>query len=45
VRETLVVCDTAYILNNGTVIESGSPQKIASSGIARKIYLGDEFKL
>jgi lipopolysaccharide export system ATP-binding protein len=45
VRETLVVCDKAYILNNGTVIESGSPQKIASSDIARKIYLGDEFKL
>ncbi len=45
VRETLVVCDKAYILNNGTVIESGSPQQIAASGIARKIYLGDEFKL
>ena len=45
VRETLEVCDEAYILNNGEIIESGSPQKIASSKIARRIYLGDEFKL
>lgn len=45
VRETLEVCDKAYILNNGEIIESGSPQKIASSKIARRIYLGDEFKL
>jgi len=45
VRETLEVCDKAYILNNGEVIESGPPEKIASSEIARRIYLGDEFKL
>jgi lipopolysaccharide export system ATP-binding protein len=45
VRETLEVCDKAYILSDGTVIEYGSPQKIASSEIARRIYLGDEFKL
>jgi len=45
VRETLGVCDKAYILNNGTVIESGSPEKIASSPTAREIYLGSEFKL
>jgi len=45
VRETLEVCDKAYILNDGKIIESGSPQKIASSKIARRIYLGDEFKL
>ncbi len=45
VRETLGVCDTAYILNNGKVIESGPPEKIASSKIARRIYLGDKFKL
>ena len=45
VRETLEVCDKAYILNNGKIIESGSPQKIASSETARRIYLGDEFKL
>jgi len=45
VRETLEVCDKAYILSDGIVIEFGSPQKIASSEIARRIYLGDEFKL
>lgn len=45
VRETLGVCDEAFIMNNGAVIEEGSPAKIASSEIARKIYLGEEFKL
>lgn len=45
VRETLEVCDKAYILNNGKVIESGPPAKIASSETARRIYLGNEFKL
>ena len=45
VRETLEVCDKAYILNEGKIIESGSPQKIASSQTARRVYLGDEFKL
>ncbi len=45
VRETLQACGEAYILNEGQVIESGRPEKIASSEIARRIYLGDEFKL
>ena len=45
VRETLGVCHRAYIMNNGRVIESGSPEEIAASETARKIYLGDEFKL
>ncbi|MBW2010528.1 MAG: LPS export ABC transporter ATP-binding protein, partial [Deltaproteobacteria bacterium] len=45
VRETLGVCDKSYILNEGKIIESGSPAKIASSKIARRIYLGDKFKL
>lgn len=45
VRETLKVCDTAYILSDGVVIESGPPQTIANSEIARRIYLGDEFSL
>jgi lipopolysaccharide export system ATP-binding protein len=45
VRETLEVCDKAYILNNGKIIESGPPAKIASSETARRIYLGNEFKL
>ncbi len=45
VRETLEVCDTAYILNDGKILESGPPEKIVSSKTARRIYLGDEFKL
>jgi len=45
VRETLGVCDSAYILSDGRVIESGPPEKIAASEIARRIYLGDEFRL
>jgi len=45
VRETLGACDMAYILNEGKVIEFGSPEKITSSETARRIYLGDEFTL
>ena len=45
VRETLGVCDIAYILNDGKVIESGDPDKITSSETARRIYLGEEFRL
>jgi lipopolysaccharide export system ATP-binding protein len=45
VRETLEACDEAFILNDGQVIEAGAPEKIASSQIARRFYLGDEFRL
>ncbi|MDL1967462.1 MAG: LPS export ABC transporter ATP-binding protein [Deltaproteobacteria bacterium] len=45
VRETLEVCDKAYILSDGKVVESGSSEKIAVSETARRIYLGDEFRL
>ncbi len=45
VRETLTVCDSAYIVSSGKVIEYGTPEKIATSKIARKIYLGEEFSL
>lgn len=45
VRETLEACDKAYILNDGKILESGPPEKIVSSKTARRIYLGDEFKL
>ncbi|MBW1892427.1 MAG: LPS export ABC transporter ATP-binding protein [Deltaproteobacteria bacterium] len=45
VRETLGVCDLAYILNNGKVIASGTAEDIASSKTARQIYLGEEFTL
>jgi len=45
VRETLGICHRAYILNDGVILEEGSPAKIASSPKARKVYLGEEFKL
>jgi lipopolysaccharide export system ATP-binding protein len=45
VRETLGACDNAYILCDGEVIEFGPPEKIASSEIAVKAYLGEEFRL
>ncbi len=45
VRETLTVCDSAYIVSSGKVIEHGTPEKIASSRIARRIYLGEGFSL
>lgn len=45
VRETLQACDEAFILAEGKVIEAGPPQVIAESRIARRIYLGDEFRL
>jgi lipopolysaccharide export system ATP-binding protein len=45
VRETLESCDSAYILNEGKVIVSGSPEDITSSELARQIYLGNEFRM
>jgi lipopolysaccharide export system ATP-binding protein len=45
VRETLGICDRAYILNQGSVLEEGSPKEIASSRRARELYLGDRFSL
>jgi len=45
VRETLSVCDTAYIINEGKIIEQGSPDTIVKSVIARSVYLGDNFNL
>jgi lipopolysaccharide export system ATP-binding protein len=45
VRETLGVCDWALILNEGVLIESGPPETIASSNVAREIYLGERFQL
>ncbi|MCK4502191.1 MAG: LPS export ABC transporter ATP-binding protein [Desulfuromonadales bacterium] len=45
VRETLGVCDRAYILNQGKLLEFGTPKEIAASPVAREIYLGDKFRL
>jgi lipopolysaccharide export system ATP-binding protein len=43
VRETLAVCDRAYIVNEGAILVEGNPEKIANSEIARKIYFGEDF--
>lgn len=45
VRETLDVCDSAYIISQGEIIEYGPPEKIVNSEIARSVYLGDSFNL
>jgi len=45
VRETLGVCDKAYIVNAGELMECGTPEEIANSKKAREIYLGDKFRL
>ena len=45
VRETLGVCDKAYIVNQGEILECGTPLEIAESKKAREIYLGDKFIL
>jgi lipopolysaccharide export system ATP-binding protein len=45
VRETLTVCDRAYILNEGALLEEGDPATIAASEVARRIYLGEQFHL
>jgi len=43
VRETLSVCDRAYILSEGTILVEGKPEYIAASETARKFYLGENF--
>ena len=45
VRETLGICDYAYILKDGMILVSGSSDEIGNSELARKFYLGENFKL
>ena len=45
VRETLGICDHAYILSAGKVLTSGTPSEILDDTQVRSIYLGDEFRL
>lgn len=45
VRETLSVCNRAYIVNEGAVLVEGTPEKIAACEAARKIYFGEKFSL
>jgi lipopolysaccharide export system ATP-binding protein len=45
VRETLKITDRAYIINNGSILKSGTPKELASDPEVRKIYLGEDFSL
>ena len=45
VRETLGICDRAYIINEGTVLASGNPDEIVYNESVRKVYLGEHFRL
>jgi lipopolysaccharide export system ATP-binding protein len=45
VRETLGICDRAYIINEGSVLASGMPQDIVYNERVRRVYLGEHFRL
>jgi lipopolysaccharide export system ATP-binding protein len=45
VRETLQVCDRAYIINEGRVLKEGLPKELADDEVVRRIYLGQGFSL
>ena len=44
VRETLGICDRAYIINAGTVLASGRPDEIVENESVRRVYLGEHFR-
>jgi lipopolysaccharide export system ATP-binding protein len=45
VRETLKICDRAYIINDGSVLACGAPEEIVYNESVRKVYLGEHFRL
>ncbi|MBU2881923.1 LPS export ABC transporter ATP-binding protein [Psychrosphaera sp. B3R10] len=45
VRETLDVCEKAYIVSHGELIAEGTPEEVLASEIVKKVYLGDQFTL
>ncbi|EEO28228.1 LPS export ABC transporter ATP-binding protein [Oxalobacter paraformigenes] len=45
VRETLGICDHAYIINQGTVLASGHPEEIIQNESVRRVYLGEHFRM
>ncbi|MBS7328610.1 MAG: LPS export ABC transporter ATP-binding protein [Oxalobacter sp.] len=45
VRETLGICDRAYIVNEGEILASGHPEEIIQNESVRRVYLGDKFKM
>jgi lipopolysaccharide export system ATP-binding protein len=45
VRETLGICDRAYIINEGAVLASGHPEEIVYNDSVRRVYLGENFRM
>jgi lipopolysaccharide export system ATP-binding protein len=45
VRETLGICDRAYIISEGKVLTTGKPEDIINDASVRKVYLGEHFKM
>ncbi len=45
VRETLAICDRAYVIKDGSLLASGSASEVANNKLVRTHYLGEEFKL
>jgi lipopolysaccharide export system ATP-binding protein len=45
VRETLGICDRAYVMGEGKILAEGNPEQILENKIVRNIYLGEDFKL
>jgi lipopolysaccharide export system ATP-binding protein len=45
VRETLGICERAYILTSGEIVAHGTPDQIANNKLVRDVYLGDNFRL
>jgi lipopolysaccharide export system ATP-binding protein len=45
VRETLGICDRAYIISDGQVLAEGTPQQIIDNAEVRKVYLGENFRM
>jgi lipopolysaccharide export system ATP-binding protein len=45
VRETLDICDRAYIIHSGQVIAHGSPEELVKNPEVRKVYLGENFTM
>jgi len=45
VRETLGICDRAYIISNGSVLAEGTPHEIVENAEVRKVYLGEHFRM
>ncbi len=45
VRETLGICDHAYIISDGTVLAQGTPSEIVNDANVRRVYLGEHFKM